>query len=376
MLNQSKQLPPFNQIPPNWVTLSDYQQACHQYLPADILAYLEGDNLTAKLEPFAQVSPLSDWQWHPRVLATQVPDISCHLYNPHAKVPLDIRLSHPIWLSPVAYQGLYHSDAELATKLACEVTQTPAIWSCLGNTPFAKLLAYDNPISVPHAIHWYWQAPPSNYTRIYDKAAQRAYNLALLEPYFAMAASMLVITVDAPHVGIRANMRRHGFAVPSHLTTPNIPSTTSTMDFNLLSRTAPTWEDMAWLVEHCPIPVILKGILHPDDAIQAQAIGCAGVFVSNHGRRVLPDCVSVPQVLPSIRRAVPDMVIFADGDVMSGSDVAKLMALGADTVGVGRGCIYGLAMAGSLGVAHGLRILLEEFQVINMLVNKSTQQLI
>lgn len=109
---------------------------------------------------------------------------------------------------------------------------------------------------------------------------------------------------------------------------------------------------------------MLKGILHPKDAQLAKDSGCAGIIASNHGRRVLADIMPVASCLPKLREYVgDDMIIIADGGVSSGSDMAKLITLGADAVGIGRGYIYGLALAGALGVAHVNKLLLEELEV-------------
>lgn len=172
-----------------------------------------------------------------------------------------------------------------------------------------------------------------------------------------------MITVDAAHSGVRDFARRMNVQPPLHITTPNLPPQPVITDLPTLLANTPNWDDIAWLVVHCPVPVLLKGILCPDDAKHALAIGCAGVVVSNHGQRVLADSVAVAQVLPSIRQAIPDAIVLADGGVMSGSDIAKLRALGADMVGIGRAVTYGLALAGALGVAHVLRLLQEEWQI-------------
>lgn len=81
--------------------------------------------------------------------------------------------------------------------------------------------------------------------------------------------------------------------LPQYITTPNLPPQPVITDLPTLLANTPNWDDIAWLVVHCPVPVLLKGILRPDDAKHALAIGCAGVVVSNHGQRVLADSVAV-----------------------------------------------------------------------------------
>ena len=126
-------------------------------------------------------------------------------------------------------------------------------------------------------------------------------------------------------------------------------------------RHAPTWDDLHWLLQASPLPVWVKGVLHPDDARQLQAAGCAGLIVSNHGGRSLDDAPASLTQLPAIRAAVgAGYPLLLDGGVRSGSDAFKALALGANAVLVGRLQMVALAVAGALGVAHMLQLLVEE----------------
>lgn len=364
---------PLTHIPPDWVTVSDYQREFCRRLPADIVAYVLGNTT---LQDSNQAA-LQNLCWQPNVLTAPNLQQAIRLYNPHAAVPVDISVQQPLFVSPVAYHGLYHPDAERANALACQVTASSCIWSSLANTPFDALLSPCDAQTRTsqryfQAIQWYWQVAPDNLTQpnvapILRHQRNRDYNQQLLQRWLDKdrmnLPDFLVITVDAAHSGVRDFARRMNVQPPLHITTPNLPPQPVITDLPTLLANAPNWDDIAWLVVHCPVPVLLKGILRPDDAKHALAIGCAGVVVSNHGQRVLADSVAVAQVLPSIRQAIPDAIVLADGGVMSGSDIAKLRALGADMVGVGRLVIYGLALAGALGTAHVLRLLQEEWQI-------------
>lgn len=363
---------PIVEIPAHFVSLRDYEQAILHSLPTPLLAYLMGNLLDDSMQLHAiNQSALQQMRWTPRVLAPILPDLTTHLYNPNGAVKLDLTLPHPLFLSPTAYHQLFHPEGELASALACEVTQTSSIWSCLSNTAFAQLIrpSLHTTQQAFDAIHWYWQIAPENLTQPTDNRQlraerNRAYNWQLLQPLFNLSnlPKLLIITVDAPHAGVREQPRRHGFSLPSDLTTPNLPDSPPLILQDLMLN-APNWSDMAWLIERVPIPILLKGILHPEDAAQAEKIGAAGVIVSNHGQRVLQDSIQVAAVLPVIRQRCASLVIFADGGVMTGSDIAKLLRLGADAVGIGRAGLYGLSVAGSLGMAHVLKILLEELMV-------------
>jgi 4-hydroxymandelate oxidase len=134
--------------------------------------------------------------------------------------------------------------------------------------------------------------------------------------------------------------------------------------FDGLLHHAPTWDDIAWLQGLTRLPILLKGVLHPADAQQAQSMGLAGVIVSNHGGRTLDTAVSTAWALPRVVEAVgPDWPVLVDGGIRRGTDVFKALALGAHAVMIGRPYLHGLAVAGALGVAHVIRLLRDELEV-------------
>ena len=129
-------------------------------------------------------------------------------------------------------------------------------------------------------------------------------------------------------------------------------------------REAPTWADLEWLLSQASLPVIVKGVLHPQDAQKIKAMGCAGIIVSNHGGRSLDGAPASIDCLAKIRAAVgDDYPILFDGGIRSGLDIFKAIALGADAVLIGRLQVYALSVAGALGVAHMLRLLREELEL-------------
>jgi 4-hydroxymandelate oxidase len=134
--------------------------------------------------------------------------------------------------------------------------------------------------------------------------------------------------------------------------------------FDELLTHAPTWDDVAWLRSMTRLPVLLKGVAHPDDARQALACGASGLIVSNHGGRTLDTVPATAALLPRIAQAVQgDAPVLVDGGIRRGTDVLKAMALGASAVLVGRPVLHGLANAGATGVAHVLRLLRDELEI-------------
>ncbi len=125
-----------------------------------------------------------------------------------------------------------------------------------------------------------------------------------------------------------------------------------------------TWKDVEWVRSQWPGPLIIKGILDPDDARAAAANGANGIVVSNHGGRQLDGALSSARALPQIADAVAGSVaILADGGVRSGLDVVRMLALGADFVLLGRAWAYALAACGEAGVAHVLKLIGDEMRV-------------
>lgn len=158
---------------------------------------------------------------------------------------------------------------------------------------------------------------------------------------------------------------------------PSLPSAsfdpTQSIVFQGMMSETPIWDDIEWLQQQTDLPIILKGILSPDDALKAVDIGIAGIVVSNHGGRTL-DCVPAAiEVLPYIREVVgKDYPLLLDGGIERGTDVFKALALGANAVLIGRPQVYALAVGGALGVGHMLRILREELEVAMALAGTPT----
>jgi lactate 2-monooxygenase len=125
-----------------------------------------------------------------------------------------------------------------------------------------------------------------------------------------------------------------------------------------------TWERLDWLRGTTSLPIVLKGILHPDDAREARERGVDGIVVSNHGGRQIDGAIASLEALPPIIDAVGDgMAILLDSGIRSGADILKALALGADAVLIGRPYLWGLALDGQSGVETVLRSLLAELDL-------------
>ena len=324
-------------LPAGLATLADHERHARATLDAaawDYLCGVAGDGLTARHNRAA-------WD-----ALTLLPRVLAPLTGLHTRIELLGRtLACPLLLAPAAHQRLAHADAELGAALAAAAQQAGMVLSMQASTPLeavADAVRADAGRG-PLWFQLYWQA---------DRGVLRA----SIERARAAGYEALVLTVDSPV--------RTGFRLPAGLATPNAPSSASDPTLADLCAAAPTWSDLEWLCAHAKLPVVVKGILHPDDARAAQAGGAAAIVVSNHGGRTLDGVPATAAMLPRIADAVGGAIpLLADGGIRSGADVLKAIALGARAVLIGRPAIWGLANAGALGVAHVLRLLRDELEI-------------
>ena len=125
-----------------------------------------------------------------------------------------------------------------------------------------------------------------------------------------------------------------------------------------------TWDDLPWLRSLTSLPLLVKGICHPDDARRAKDGGVDGIYCSNHGGRQANGGLPALDCLPAVVEAADGLPVLFDSGVRSGADVVKALALGATAVGIGRPYAYGLALGGTDGVVHVLRSLLADADLI------------
>lgn len=346
-MSQPLPLPPLTTIPAHLQTVADYEQQASKHLTEATWHYLQGG---AMHELSVQENQLQfqDVRLVPR-----------HLNNfSQGNTRLNLfgmDYPHPIFLAPIGHQALFHPQAEQATALAAELMQSNFVLSTLSNTHL-EAFNKENPYKW---FQLYWQG-------------DREQSLALIQLAEQHNYKAIVITIDAPHTGIRDRERKTFFQLPQNMPHPHASANLEIGNlatgehpiFQGLMKNAPKWEDIAWIIKNTHLPVILKGVLHPADAKKAVESGASGLIVSNHGGRVLDTTISPLIALQKIRAVVPtNYPLLLDGGIRRGTDVFKAIALGASAVLIGRPYIYGLATAGALGVAHVLKILKEEFEI-------------
>ena len=269
-------------------------------------------------------------------------------------------LNTPIIFSPTAFLGMAHNDGELAVARAAQNANNIMICSTLSNYPIEEITRST-------------QAPV--WFQLYAYKDRQA-TLDLIQRAKQAGCKALVLTVDAPFLGRREQDVRNQFQLPSHLNIANLFSNSHSSlpnedghsgiahYFENLIDKSLTWRDIDWLKRKADLPVYLKGILHPKDAQLAVEHGIDGIIVSNHGGRQLDGSIASIDALAAIGRSVNKQIpIMLDGGIRRGSDILKALALGAETVGIGRPIIWGLNHSGQQGVESIVNILTSELSL-------------
>lgn len=360
-------VPALASIPPGVVTLADHEAHARGVLDANAWAYFAGgagDEITMR----ANRSAWDALALYPRVLQP--------LAGGHTAIALLGRgHPHPIFLAPLAYQRMAHPDGELASAHAAAAQGAGLVLSTQASMPletvaqaFLRDEMADSAAPGSRGPLWfqlYWQQDRGRVSDLIRRAEQAGYEA-------------LVLTVDAPTSGARDRERRADFRLPAGISAVNLkgasaaPAAADGLCAGLVNH-APTWADVEWLAAHTRLPLLIKGVLHPQDARQAVALGLAGIVVSNHGGRTLDTAPATATVLrPVIDAVAGALPVLVDGGIRRGTDVLKAMALGASAVLLGRPAVYGLANAGALGVAHVLRLLRDELEIAMALTGCAT----
>lgn len=339
--------------------LASLETAAAQVLDPAPLGYIvpsAGGGSTAR----ANVAAFERWRIVPRMLRDHATrDLSTEV--------LGTTMAAPVLLGPVGVQTLAHPDGELASARAATAMGLPFVQSTQADHSIEQVAEASG-----DGARWYqlyWPSDPE-----------------LCESFLARARASgythLVVTLDTTMLGWRPQDLDRGYL--PFLANQGIASYTTDPVFNArLEKPADedpvgagiafagvfpnpglSWDQLPWLRERWPGPIVLKGIQHVDDARLARDHGVEGIVVSNHGGRQVDGAVASLDVLPGIAEAVGgDLCVLFDSGVRSGPDVLKALALGAEAVLLGRPYLYGLALGGQPGVEHVLRCLLAELDL-------------
>ncbi|HEX7303761.1 alpha-hydroxy acid oxidase [Lentzea sp.] len=273
----------------------------------------------------------------------------------------EIRTDLPVVVSPTAFHKLAHPDGELAT--ARGAGDTVVVSSMASTVPIADVVAASRG---PVWFQLYVQ-PDMAVTEALVRRAERA------------GCAALVVTADSPVFGRHRRDIEHGFHdLPAGLAAENMRDLAGRGLLDIAMSAEVSWEHLGRLRGMTSLPVWVKGILHPADAVIAVEQGVAGIFVSNHGGRQLDLVPAALDALPAVVDAVAGRVpVVLDGGVRSGGDIALALALGASAAGIGRPVLWGLAADGEAGVRRVLDVLHDEFRhVLTMCGGELTRDMV
>ena len=311
------------------LNIHDYERLAQERLTEQAWEYLRGgagDETTMR----ANRAALERWELRPRLL-NDVREIDTRT------TVLGTEIALPVLVAPVALQKLMHPDGEAATARAAAAAGTILILSTSATMRPAAVAA-----AAPEGARWF---------QVYV-FRHRDVTQSLIEEARDNGYSALVLTIDAPVLGRREGALRIGFKIPDELEVAG----------DIFGDLDPSvsWRDLEWLAGF-GLPVVIKGILTPEDAKLAVEHGAAGIVVSNHGGRQLDGVPASIDVLEDIAEVVDGRAeVLLDSGVRRGIDVLRAIALGARAVLAGRAPLWGLAARGDEGVADVLRLLREE----------------
>lgn len=338
-------LPP-EDAPENPVTVDDYRKIARTRLPPETYDYIfhgSGDGHTLR----ANVGDLQQIRIVPPLLrGVGQPDLSTTV--------LGTKISMPIMLAPVAGLRMYHHDGALAVARAAHVA---------GTLQGVSSSAY-------HSIEEIAEATPGPKWYQFYMTRDRKVAQRVIERVEKAGYKALVLTVDlgewkdcdrrnqytVPRDVLQKHLQDIGFKVNGSLTDEELWA------FNLQAwDMAMTWDVFAWIRSLTDLPLVIKGVLRPDDARKAVELGIEGIIVSNHGGRKLDGMPSTIRMLPGVVEAVGGKAeVFMDSGIRRGTDVLKALALGARGVLIGRAQAWGLAAGGEQGVRSVLELLRQE----------------
>jgi len=261
---------------------------------------------------------------------------------------LGAKLPMPVMLAPTAGHRYTHPEGEIATVRGAGSLGVTFVLSSGTHTTVEEVVAASS------APVWY---------QLYIQK-DRGLTQALVERVQAAGVKALCLTVDSPLDGPRYRQQRLKLVLPPGVTYPHLAGVREPSSIQTLERIEPallTWRDVEWLRGCTRVPLLLKGVMTPEDALQGVAAGADGIIVSNHGGRCLDSQPATIEALPGVVAAVGGRVpVLLDGGIRRGTDIVKALALGAAAVHIGRPYVYGLAVGGDAGVAHVLKLLRNE----------------
>ncbi|MFD8208951.1 alpha-hydroxy-acid oxidizing protein [Streptomyces sp. NPDC059695] len=342
------------------MTYAELEAKAAGALPPSVLSYVAGgagDEFTQR----ANAAAFERWGLYPRMMvgATRR-DMTVDLFG--------YTLPSPLFMAPVGVLGLCAQDGhgDLATARAAARTGVPMVASTLTVDPLERVAAElgDTP----------------GFFQLYTPT-DRDLAASLVHRAETAGFKAVVVTLDTWVTGWRPRdlaasnfPQLRGHCLANYFTDPVFRARlakspeedpgAAVLEWVGVFGNPLTWDDLPWLRSLTDLPIILKGLCHPEDVRRARDGGVDGIYCSNHGGRQANGGLPALDALPAVVDAAGGLPVLFDSGVRSGADVVKALALGATAVGVGRPYVYGLALGGTDGVVHVLRSLLAEADLI------------
>lgn len=353
-------------LPVGW---REREDAAHAAMTPEAVGYVAGA-AGAERTAAANLAAFDRWRIVPRMLrGVAERDLSTTL--------LGVAMPAPVALAPVGVLEIVHPEAERAVARACAATGVPMVLSSAASTTLEDVAADLD--ATPGLFQLYWPKSrelAGSFVRRAEAAGYRA----------------VVVTLDTTMLGWRPRDLQsaylpflQGKGTANYYSDPVFrellggvapeedPQRAVLTFIHQFSNPALTWADLAFLRTQTSLPIVLKGVLHPDDARLALAAGADGVVVSNHGGRQVDGGVAALDALPAVLEAVGGAVpVLFDSGVRTGADVVKALALGAAAVLLGRPFVHGLALGGEAGVVEVVRGLLADLDLTLALSGHTT----
>lgn len=378
-------------VPAGWSAL---EAAASRVMSEDAWAYVAGSSGLEKTTA-ANSSAFDRWELVPRMLRdASVRDLTIELFG--------TRYPFPVIAAPIGVLELAHPEADLGIARAASALGIPYVASNQASIAMEEAFA-----ATPRAPHWfqlYWSSSDELVTSLVTRAERagagaivitldthmlgwrpRDLDLAYLpfahglgiaqytsDPVFRkLVARRAAVSPAAPRPKITPAVIRTLLDMTRHYPGkfwPNLrsPEPRAAVDtfLEVFSRSSLTWDNLDFVRKLTKLPILLKGIQHPDDAELAVKHGMDGIIVSNHGGRQLDRAIGSLDALPTIvDRVAGRLPVLFDSGIREGSDIAIALALGARAVLVGRPWVYGLALAGAAGAEAVLRNLVADFDL-------------
>ncbi len=342
------------------MAFAELEARAEQALSPSVLSYVAGGAGSEHTQR-ANVSAFRQWGLIPRMFVGAAQrDLSIELFG--------MRLPSPVLMAPIGVIGLCAQDGhgDLATAAAAARTGVPMIASTLSVDPLEDVAARFG--GTPGFFQLYTPTDRDLAASLVSRAEAAGYR-------------GIVVTLDTWLTGWRPRdlaasnfPQLRGHCLASYVTDPVFrdrlgqdPASDPAATIGLWARifgNPLTWDDLPWLRSLTTLPLLVKGICHPDDARRAKDGGVDGIYCSNHGGRQADGGLPALDCLPAVVDAADGLPVLFDSGVRSGADVIKALALGATAVAVGRPYAYGLAIGGTDGIIHVLRDILAEADLI------------